>query len=140
VMLRVKNNSAVVTAPISASITDALKAQLTEWLRHAPTLRGVLLRGLRFTDQTIVCDVDSRDLTAASLEQAYRVLAETFQWLLPRQLPSVQLIWQYDRTVLHCVRRADKTILGAMALAKQGDTDLAGLSRQLAEFQTLKRD
>jgi len=137
VMLRVKNNSAVVTAPISASITDALKAQLTEWLRHAPALRGVLLRGLRFMDQTIVCDVDSRDLTAASLEQAYRTVAETFQWLLPRQIPSVQLIWHYDRTVLHCVRRSDKTILGAMALAKAGDTDLAGLNRQLAEFQML---
>jgi HEAT repeat protein len=137
VMLRVKNNSAVVPAPNNAGSTDALKTQATDWLRRAPSVRGALLRGLRFTDQTIVCDVDARDLTAVALEQSFRAVADTFQWLLPRQLPSAQLIWHYDRTVLHCVRRADKTILGAMATAKSDDLDLSGLNRQLAEFQNL---
>ncbi len=137
VMLRVKNDFALVPAPAGTGISEALKTQVTEWLRHVPTLRGVLLRGLRFTDQTIVCDVDSRDLTAASLEQAYRAVADTFQWLLPRQLPSVRLVWHYDRTMLYCVRRADKTILGAMATAKTDELDLSGLNRQLAEFQNL---
>ena len=137
VMLRVKNDFAIVPALVGTGISDALKTQVTEWLRHAPTLRGVLLRGLRFTDQTIVCDVDSRDLTAASLEQAYRVVADTFQWLLPRQLPSARLVWRYDRTTLYCVRRADKTILGAMATAKTDELDLSSLNQQLAEFQNL---
>ena len=136
-MMRVKNDAAAVPAPINAGISDALKTQATEWLRHTPSVRGVLLRGLRFTDQTIVCDVDSRDLTAAALEQAYHAVADTFQWLLPRQLPSAQLVWYYDRTTLHCVRRADKTILGAMATAKSADLDLPGLNQQLTEFQNL---
>ena len=136
-MMRIKNDAAAVPKQINVGVSDTLKTQATEWLRHTPSVRGVLLRGLRFTDQTIVCDVDSRDLTAAALEQAYRAVADTFQWLLPRQLPSAQLVWHYDRTTLHCVRRADKTILGAMATAKADDLDLPGLSRQLTEFQNL---
>ncbi len=139
VMLRVKNNCAAVAAPTGAVVNDALKAQATEWLRHAAFVRGVLLRALRFADQTIVCDVDSRDLTAAALEQACRVVADTFQWLLPRQIPSLQLVWHYDRTTLHSVRRTDKAILVAMATAKTDDLDLPALNRQLAEFQSLAK-
>ena len=47
-------------------------------------------------------------------------------------------MWSYDRTGLHCARRADKTILGAFASAKTGETDLTILHRQLLEFQNLK--
>ena len=137
VMLRVKNDFPAVPLPSGAMVGDAMKDAATEWLRRTPSVRGVLLRGLRFSDQTIVCDVDSRDLTAAALEQAYRAVADTFQWLLPRQIPSAQLVWSYDRTALHCVRRADKTVLGAMVSAKPGEADLPGLDRQLAEFQSL---
>ena len=137
VMLRVNHGTAPAPAASGGSFNETGKAQATEWLRQAPSVRGVLLRGLRFPDQTIVCDVDSRDLTVTALEQAYRAVADTFQWLQPRQLPSGQLVWHYDRTALHCVRRADKSILGAMASAKPGETDEAGLNRQLAEFQNL---
>jgi len=137
VMLRVKNDFPAVPLTSGAAVGDALKEAATEWLRRAASVRGVLLRGLRFPDQTIVCDVDSRDLTAAALEQAYRAVADTFQWLLPRQIPSARLVWSYDRTALHCVRRADKTILGAMVSTKPGEADLPGLERQLAEFVTL---
>lgn len=137
VMLRVKNDFPAVPLTSGVAVGDALKEAATEWLRRAASVRGVLLRGLRFPDQTIVCDVDSRDLTAAALEQAYRAVADTFQWLLPRQIPSARLVWSYDRTALHCVRRADKTILGAMVSTKPGEADLPGLERQLAEFVTL---
>ena len=137
VMLRVKNDYPAVPSTGGVVVGDAMKEAATEWLRRTPSVRGVLLRGLRFPDQTIVCDVDSRDLTAAALEQAYRAVADTFQWLLPRQIPSAQLMWSYDRTALHCVRRADKTVLGAMVSAKPGEADLPGLTRQLAEFHTL---
>ena len=137
VILRVKNDFPAVPLAGGAVVGDALKEAATEWLRRTPSVRGVLLRGLRFPDQTIVCDVDSRDLTAAALEQAYRAVADTFQWLLPRQIPSAQIVWSYDRTVLHCVRRADKTILGAMVSARPGEADLPSLERQLAEFVAL---
>jgi len=137
VMLRVKNDFPAVPLTSGMVVGDAMKEAATDWLRRTPSVRGVLLRGLRFPDQTIVCDVDSRDLTAAALEQAYRAVADTFQWLLPRQIPSAQLVWSYDRTALHCVRRADKTVLGAMVSAKPGETDLSGLDQQLAEFQSL---
>ena len=141
-MLRVKSDAAadfpVEPVAPACGISEVLKEQTTEWLRRAPSVRGVLMRGIRFTDQTIVCDVDSRDITTAALEEAYHSVADTFQWLSARQMPPTRLMWSYDRIGLNCVRREDKTILGALTSAKPGETDWPGLRRQLAEFQTLK--
>ncbi len=137
VMLRVKNDYPVVPLTSGVMVDEAMKAAATQWLLKLPAERGVLLRCLRFPDQTIVSDVDSRDLTSAALEEAYRAAADTFQWLLARQIPSLRLEWSYDRTSLHCVRRVDKTILGAMVSAKPGEVNLAGLERQLTEFISL---
>ena len=136
-MLRVKNNLPAIPFVAGTGMSDALKESATEWLRRAPSVRGVLLRGLRFADQTIVCDVDSRDLTVTALEEAYRAVADTFQWLVPRQLPAARLVWSFDRTTLHCVRRTDKTVFGAMASAQPGEVDLPFLDHQFAEFQKL---
>ena len=137
VMLRMKNLSAIPPVPGGAVINEAMKEQATEWLRHTTSVRGVLLRGLRFADQTIVCDVDSRDLTAAALEQSFRLVADTFQWLFVRKIFATQLVWSHSRAALHCVRRGDKTIFGVMASAKNNETDLPALNRQLTEFQEL---
>jgi hypothetical protein len=116
---------------------ESLKSGATEWLRHTPSVRGVLMRSLRFPDQTIVCDVDSRDITAMALEESYRAMADVFQWLAARQMPAERLVWGYERIGINCVRRADKTIFGALTSAKPGETDWAGLNRQLTEFQAL---
>ena len=137
VMLRLKNLSAVPPVAGGTVISEAMKEQATEWLRHTPSVRGVLLRGLRFADQTIVCDVDSRDLTAAALEQSYRLVADTFQWLFVRKIFATQLVWSHSRAALHCVRRGDKTIFGVMASNKNNEADLPALNRQLTEFQEL---
>jgi len=137
VMLRLKNLSAVPPVSSGAAISEAAKEQSTEWLRRTPSVRGVLLRGLRFSDQTIVCDVDSRDLTAAALEQSFRLVADTFQWLAVRKISATQLVWSHSRAALHCGRRGDKTVFGVMASAKNNETDLPALNRQLTEFQEL---
>jgi len=141
-MLRIKCDTAAdfSAEPVTPAcgISEVIKEQTTEWLRRAPSVRGVLMRGIRFADQTIVCDVDSRDITTAALEEAYRSVADTFQWLSARQMPPTRLMWSYDRIGLNCVRREDKTILGALTSAKPGETDWPGLRQQLAEFQILK--
>ncbi len=139
VMLRVKNNSAPVApaAPSASTLTDELKDRVTEWLRHAPSVRGVLVRGVRFADQTILCDVDSRDIPVTALELAFRSVSDAFHTLTASQILPTRLVWAYDRAVLHSARRADKTILGAFASAKSAETDLAGLDRQFSEFQNL---
>ena len=137
-LLRIKTSSETKAVPDAAATSETLKEQATEWLRRTPSVRGVLLRGLWFPDQTIVCDVDSRDLTAAALEQSYRLVADTFQWLRPRQLPATRLVWHHSRAALHCVRRGDKTILGVMASTKNTEADVSDLNRQLVDFQSAK--
>lgn len=140
VMVRIKNTSPAAPAATRAPAPlagETMKEQLIEWLRQTPSVRGVLMRGVRFADQTIVCDVDSRDITVAALEEVYRAVAETFQTLLNDKIAPVRLLWTCERAALHCVRRADGTILGAFAAAKHGETDTAQLHRQLGEFQSL---
>ena len=141
VLLRLKSvGTASAVEPIATipGVNESLKAHVTEWLRRTPSVRGVLMRGIRFADQTIVCDVDSRDITSAALEEAYGSVADAFQWLAAHQVPSTRLVWSYERIGLNCVRREDKTILGALTSAKPGELDFSGLNRQLAEFQSLK--
>jgi hypothetical protein len=140
VMVRVKNppaDAAPAKIPTTAITGETMKERLTEWLRLTPSVRGVLMRGIRFADQTIVCDVDSRDISIAALEQVYRAVAETFQMLIGQKIAPTQLLWVCERAGLHCVRRADGTILGAFAAAKPGETDIAELNRQLKEFGAL---
>ncbi len=114
------------------------KEQVSKWLRAAPTVRGTLVRGVRFPDQTFVSDVDSRDFPAASLEQAWRVVGDTFQVLNAQHFPPTRLAWVYERSVLHCVQRPDGAILGVFVAKKNPDPDLTGLNTLLTEFQGLE--
>src|ERR671925_331965 len=93
-------------------MSEEIKERITDWLRRTPPARGVLVRGIRFADQTFVCDFDSRDFPMSALEQAWRSVADTFQVLEAQRLPPTRLTWVFERAVLHCVRREDGTILG----------------------------
>ncbi len=119
------------------TFNDAAREHLSQWLRRAPSPRGILLRGIRFPDQTMTCDLDSRDASVVALEQAVRSVADTFQVLFAQQLFPHALVWTYRRGVLHCVRRHDGAILAVVSRATAGDTDAAGLRQLLSEFHLL---
>jgi hypothetical protein len=119
-------------------MSDQSKERITEWLQGAPPVRGVLVRGIRFADETFVCDFDSRDFPLSALEQAWRSVADTFEVLAAQRLPSTRLTWKFERAVLHSVRRADGAILGAIVGKKVTGADPDGLARLLAEFEALE--
>ena len=100
-------------------------------------MRGVLVRGIRFADETFVCDFDSRDFPLSALEQAWRSVADTFEVLAAQRLPPTRLTWTFERAVLHSVRRVDGAILGAIVGKKVTGADPEGLERLLAEFEAL---
>jgi len=118
-------------------MSEESKEQITQWLRTYPTVRGSLVRGIRFADETFVSDVDARDFPATALEQAWRSVADTFQVLSAQHLPPTRLTWVHERTVLHCVQRADGAILGVFLSRKTTDADPVALDKLLAEFQGL---
>ena len=118
-------------------MSEAFQDQTAQWLRRAPSVRGTLVRGIRFADETFVSDMDSRDFPASALEAAWRVVADAFQVLRAQHLPPSRLTWVYERTVLHCVQRTDGAILGVLVTHKSAETDPAGLERMLTEFQSL---
>ena len=117
---------------------DEAKARVTDWLRQTPSVRGVLVRGVRFADQTTVCDLDSRDLPAHVLEQIFHAASDTFTLLAGHQITATRLLWTCERAGLHCARRGDRTIFGAFVFAKTADIDLPALDRQLTAFGELK--
>jgi hypothetical protein len=118
-------------------MSEPLKDQTADWLQNTPSVRGTLARGIRFSDQTFVCDVDARDFPASALEAAWRVVADTFQVLSAQRLPPTRLTWVYERTLLHCVQRADGAILGVFVAKKNATDDPEGLDRMLTGFQNL---
>jgi hypothetical protein len=117
-------------------MSKTLHDQTTRWLRTTPGVRGTLARGIRFSDETFVTDVNDPKFAAGALEAAWRVVADAFQVLRAQHLPPSRLTWVYERTVLHCVQRADGAILGVIVTRKHGEVDLTGLSHLLMEFQS----
>ena len=118
--------------------SEEAKQQITDWLQRTPSVRGVLVRGIRFADETFVCDFDSRDFPLGALEQAWRSVADTFQVLTAQRLSPTRLTWVHERSVLHCVRRDDGSILGVFVATKQGELDSEGVDRLLSEFRSLE--
>lgn len=118
-------------------MNEETKQRITDWLRTTTPVTGALVRGIRFADQTFVCDFDSRDFPMSALEQAWRSVADTFQVLSAQHLPPSRLTWIYERALLHCVRRQDGAILGVFVSKKITATDRAALDRALEEFLAL---
>lgn len=116
---------------------SATKEQIAEWLQVTPTVRGALVRGVRFADETFICDMDARDFPATALEQAWRLVADTFQVLSAQRLPPSRLTWTHERTVLHCAQRTDGAILGIFISRKVADVDAQAVEKMLSEFQAL---
>jgi len=119
-------------------MNESGKKQVAHWLRTAPAVRGTLLRGVRFPDQTLVSDAAEQHLPVGALEQAWRVVADTCQVFRAQHFPPSRLSWVYDRSVLHCAQRPDGVMLGVLMARKNADPDLDGLHRLLTEFQNLK--
>jgi len=119
-------------------MSEKRKEHILEWLRAAPTVRGLLMRGIRFPDQTFVSDMGAQDFPAGGLEQAWRLVGDTFQVLSAQQFPPTRLSWVYERMVLHCAQRPDGAILGVFLSRKNIEADTTGLSRLLGEFQSLE--
>jgi HEAT repeat protein len=125
------------TGQSGATHLEVLKEQMTGWMRRTPSARGVLMRGIRFPDQTILCDVDSVSLPAVALEEAYHLAADSFDWLQKRRMTTTHLVWGGERSELHCALRPDRCVLGVMASAHINADDLPAVNQQLAEFRSL---
>lgn len=113
------------------------KDRIAKWLSTAPIVRGMLMRGVRFPDQTFISDVDARDFSPSALEQAWRVVDDTFQVLIAQHFPPTKLSWVFERSTLHCAQRADGAILGVFLARKNVEVDTLALNRLLTEFQGL---
>lgn len=119
------------------AVSATAKEALSEWLRRAPSSPGALVRAVWFPDQTITCDVDARDFSAAALEEAARANAEGFQAL--QGLPDApgRLSWFYERAAVHCAPRAGGSVLLVVTTARVGERELAGVDALGAEFRAL---
>lgn len=111
--------------------------KLTNWLRAVPTIRGALLRGIRFADETFVSDIDAREFPATAMDQAWRNISDTFQVLSAQRMPPDRLTWQHEKTSVHCARRPDGAILAIFISRKSPDVDTMALEKMLLEFQSL---
>ena len=136
VMVQVALDSAtnIARTEILSNTGAAFKAAVTGWMHHAPLMRGVLMRGLRFADNTIVCDDHSQALGAEALYEAYRCIGEVYARFDNSGLRPTRLQWNYDRTVILTARRDDGAILSSFVSLRATDIDWTGMDHQLTEF------
>jgi hypothetical protein len=118
-------------------MSDTSKEQILRWLRATAVARGVLVRGIRFADETFCSDVDAREFPATALEQCWRIIADAFQVLRAQRLPPTRLTWVHEKTTLHFAQRADGVILGVFISRKNPEADVPAVERMLAEFLQL---
>jgi hypothetical protein len=114
-----------------------LHDKTARWLRSNIVVTGSIVRGVRFADETFITDVDTKDFPALALEQAWRVVADTYQVLSAQRIPPTRLNLVYDKAVLHCVRRSDGAIMGIFAHRKAADVDMNGVNRLFNEFMNM---
>ena len=81
--------------------------------------------------------MDARALTAATIEEAYLLVSDAYQWLKINRLPVGKIIWAGQRAELHTIRRPDQTVFGALASAKVDEIDLPALDQQFKAFEKL---
>ena len=117
-------------------MNEAIKEKIQQWLRATPVARGVLVRGVRFADETFFSDVEAWDFPTPALEQTWRITADAFQVLQAQRLPPTRLTWVHEKTAFHCAQRTDGAILG-MFVSRNGDADTMAVERMLAEFLQL---
>ena len=114
-----------------------LQERVGEWLRRTPSVRGTLVRGVRFADGTFLCDFDSRDFPTVTLEEAWRMVTDTFQVLAAHERSAARLVWTYERASLHSVCRPGDTVFGVFVSRTPGEVDLDALNRLMEDFQLL---
>lgn len=110
------------------------KATVTDWFRGAPAVPGTLIRSLRFPDETVLTEVLAPGYSVASVELAWRSVADAFDVLAARRLVADQLIWTHEKTLLHCARRSDGVILALLLPRHQPPADPKLARKLFAEF------
>lgn len=115
-------------------MSEPLQDKTARWLRSNVVVPGAIVRGIRFSDETFVTDVDTKEFPALALEQAWRVVADAFQVLAAQRIPPTRLNLVHERAVLNCVRRHDGAIMGIFTTRKAGDVDMNAVNRLLNEF------
>lgn len=119
-------------------MSEEFKTRMAAWLQAAPMTRGTLLRGIRFPDETFLTDLDARDFPVTALEQAWRLVGDTFQVLSAQRFPPRRLTWVYEKTALHCAQRPDGIIFGVFVARSVGGDYRPAVDRLLADFDNFK--
>jgi hypothetical protein len=110
------------------------KAMVTGWFRGAPAVPGTLVRSLRFPDETVLTDTLAPGYSGASVELAWRSVVDAFDVLAARRLVADQLIWTHEKTLLHCARRTDETILALLMPRHQPSAEPKQVAKLIADF------
>ncbi len=114
-----------------------LKEGLENWLDSVPPLAGVLACGMRMPDRSTVNRSFDDGFPDASLDNAWRCVADTLQVLRSQRLPGRRLCWTYENHLLHCAVRPDGAFLGIITTSKPDALDEVGVEDALISFTSL---
>ena len=114
-----------------------LKEGLENWLDSIPPLAGVLACGMRMPDRSTVNRSFDDGFPDASLDNAWRCVADTLQVLRSQRLPGRRLRWTYENHLLQCAVRSDGAFLGIITTSQREELDEIGIEETLVGFTSL---
>jgi hypothetical protein len=115
-----------------------MKEHIHEWLTEKMNTAGMLACGIRAADRNTFTRSHSPQFTPAGLEQACRVLADTFQILNVNRFPSSLVRWVYEGYFLYGSMRADGVCFAVLSRRESDGIQPADLEQIVAEFQALQ--
>ena len=112
-----------------------LKEVTNRWLARNSKLQGVIACGVLYPDQTTTTHTVSEQFPSAVLDNAWNVLANSFQFLKQNQAGGDQMRWVFEHYFVHGAIRSDNACLGIFTSKTEPDYDPAVVNRLISEFR-----
>jgi hypothetical protein len=111
--------------------------RFSTWLAAKKTIAGLLALVVYVPGQAALIETCGSSTPGATLDNAWRCLAETMPVLQLNDFPTGCFRFMFQHALIHCERRQDGVCIGVFARHGQTRLPPAQLERLLAEFHAL---
>lgn len=113
------------------------REQYKEWLAQNAQGHGLAGCAIGFSNKTWLCASLSDTLEIPVMETAMRCISDTFEVANLHHVPSLEQKWTFEKTVLFCARRPDKTFI-AIFSSHTDDVDLTRIRQMIDDFKSFQ--
>ena len=116
---------------------ETLKVFFEQWLQQAPRPAGVMAWGMQLPDRTTINRSFWDGFPEASLNNAWRCVADTLHVLRSQRCPGQRIRWVFEHHWIYCAVRPDGAFFGVFTTNQSAEIDEPLLEHMLMDFLAL---